>query len=296
MLAERSNQVELGEKRTVLPIDEQYRMLVQAILTRGLEKSDPQGVGNYSIHGYELVYDLSEGRFPLLGLRDLRGSRKAMAQELFWIMSGSTNVHDLQKEDVHIWDQWANATKEYFPEYADGELGPVYGKQWRAFEGGGPEPIDQLLEAMRLLRENPDSRRIVITVWNPYDTNRVFISPCIRYLQFHHAQGKLGLTIIQGSADVGVGVPFDTAQYALFLLMVAKVNGMQPALLHHILVDAHIYKNQIPCIQELLQRDTTQEPIMAIHSKPNSIFDFKRQDFELIGYNPHHRMNIPVAL
>jgi thymidylate synthase len=277
-------------------IDEQYGQLVDDILTSGREKPDVQGVGNITLQGCNLKFDFSTGKYPLLGLRDLKGSRKTMAEELFWIMSGSTNVKDLHKEGVHIWDQWADATKKDFPEYPEGDLGPVYGRQWRAFNGGGPEPVDQLTEAMRLLRENPDSRRIVISVWNPYDINQVFISPCIRYLQFHHAQGHLGLTVVQGSADVPVGVPFDIAEYALFLRMAAQVNNMKPALLDYHLVDAHIYKNQIPAMKELLKRKPTSEPHLNITSQPESIFGFKREDFELLGYNPHPKMDIPVAL
>lgn len=280
----------------LLSVDQQYQSLIKKILTEGREKKDPQGVGNISLHGASLTFNLSTGLYPLLGLRDLKGSRKAMAEELFWIMSGSTNVFDLHKVGVHIWDQWAEATKKDFPKYPEGSLGPVYGKQWRAFNGGGPKPVDQLAEAMRLLKENPDSRRIVISVWNPYDVTQVFISPCIRYLQFHHAEGRLGLSVIQGSADVPVGVPFDIAEYALFLRMVAQVNRMQPALLDYHLVDAHIYKNQIPAMKELLNRKPTPEPSLNIISHSNSIFGFKREDFELVGYDPHPKIEIPVAL
>ena len=283
-------------KSTTLSIDKQYRDLVKEILTKGEEKTDPQGVGNLSLHGPTLKFDLSTGSYPLLGLRDLKGSRKAMAEELFWIMSGSTNVADLHKVGVHIWDQWAEATKKDFPKYPEGSLGPVYGKQWRAFNGGGPKPVDQLAEAIRLLKENPNSRRIVISVWNPYDINQVFISPCIRYLQFHHANGKLGLTVIQGSADVPVGVPFDIAEYALLLKMVAQVSNMKPATLDYHLVDAHIYKNQIPVMKELIKRGLTPQPILNITSQPKNIFGFKREDFELVGYDPHPKMDIPVAL
>lgn len=284
------------EHVTPLPVDDQYRILVQKILTEGREKTDPQGVGNLSIHGHTFTYDLSTGRHPLLGLRDLSGSRKGITEELFWIMSGSTNVHDLHKEGVHFWDQWADATHKDFPEYPEGDLGPIYGQQWRAFNGGGPKPIDQLTEAMRLLRENPNSRRIVISVWNPHDINRVFIAPCIRYLQFHHAECRLGLTVVQGSADVPVGVPFDVAVYATFLRMAAHVSNMQPALLDYHLVDAHIYMDQVPAMEVLVKRETTPEPTMIINSQPKDIFGFKRQDFKLDGYRPHPKMEIPVAL
>jgi len=283
-------------ERLYSSIDEQYLQLVDEILTYGGDKPDVQRVGNLSLHGPRLMFDLSAHYFPLIGLRDLRGSRKAMAEELFWIMSGSTNVLDLHKKGVHIWDQWADATKKDFPDYSDGDLGPVYGKQWRAFDGGGSRPVDQLVEVLRLLKENPDSRRLVITVWNPVDINRVFIAPCIRYLQFHHAQGRLGLTVIQGSADVPVGVPFDIAEYALFLRMVAQVSKMRPALLDYHLVDAHIYLNQIPAMKDLLKRKPTEQPILNITSGTDDIFKFTREDFELVGYDPHPKMSIPVAL
>lgn len=293
-MKERSSPVESGENLH-LSIDEQYRRLVQRVLATGQEKTDPQGVGNLSIHGYELTYNLSTGRLPLLGLRDLRGSWKAIVGELLWFIKGGTNTSDLHQDGIHLWDEWAVATQKEFG-YPEGELGPIYGKQWRAYDAGGPEPVDQLLEAMRLLREKPDSRRIAIIVWNPREINEVFISPCIRYIQFHHAQGKLGMSIIQGSGDVGVGVPWDTAQYALLLLMTAKVNNMQPDLFNHFITDAHIYKNQIPAMEELIQREPTQEPRVIIHSKPESILDFKREDFELVDYNPHAKLNVPVSL
>lgn len=274
-------------------IDQQYKQLVEKILATGQEKTDPQGPGNLSLHGYNLDFDLSNGSYPLLGLRDLKGSRKAMFEELSWIMSGSTNVSDLHKENVHIWDQWAVATKKDFPEYPEGSLGPVYGKQWRAFGG---EEVDQLQEAMQLLKENPDSRRVVITVWNPADLSRVFIAPCIRYLQFYHANNRLGLTVVQGSADVSVGLPFDIAEYALFLMMMAKVNKMTPAKLDYHLVDAHIYNNQVSAMKTLVLREPTPQPTLNITSDPTSIFDFKRTDLELIGYEPHPKMEIPVDL
>lgn len=289
------------QERRFPTIDDQYRAIVRTILTEGERKGDPQGVGNLSCHGLTLEYDLSKGEIPILGLRDLRGARKAMAEELFWIMSGSTNVHDLNKVGVHIWDQWAEATQDWvrqgkLPPYPEGELGPVYGKQWRALEAGDGQTYDQLAEVMRLLRTNPDSRRTAISVWNPADNEKVFIAPCIRYLQFHHAQGKLGLTIVQGSADVAIGVPFDTTEYALFLMMVARINGMQPAKFQHVLVDAHIYENQIPHMEELLQRAPTPPATLTIDAMPQDVFGFKREDFKLSGYLPHPKMDIPVAL
>jgi thymidylate synthase len=284
-------------KKVFPSIDEQYKILVQQILDEGRRKGDPQGVGNITVHGFTFRFDMSDGSFPLLGLRDLSGSRKAMMEELFWIMSGSTNVKDLHKQNVHFWDQWADATKKDFPDYPEGELGPVYGRLWRTFDGGGDQPVDQLKEALRLLKENPNSRRIVISVWNPAALDKVFISPCIRYLQFHYADGHLGLSVVQGSADVPVGIPFDIAEYATFLRMVAHVMKMTPAILDYHLVDAHIYLDQIDSMKELIKRDPTTQPTLTITSDPDTIFDFKREDFVLEGYQPHPKMNeIPVAL
>ncbi len=288
--------VEYGEQKKDLPsVDEQYKSLIQKILTEGKQKTDPQGVGNLSIHGYELVYDLSKGTIPLIGLRDLSGSWRAIVGELLWIMSGSTNVQDLNQYGVHIWDKWAVATQKEFG-YLEGELGPTYGAQWRHFKGGGTETADQLLEASRLLKENPDSRRIAISAWNPNDIKKVFVSPCIRYLQFHHAENELGLTVIQGSADVPLGVPFDTVEYSLLLLMAAKVHNMQPKFLKHVLVDAHIYMDQIQSMQELVQRESKVEPKLIINANPPNILDFKIEDFELVDYKPHPKIKVPAAL
>lgn len=275
------------------PIDDQYSSLVRKILTAGKEKSDPQKVGNLSINGHLMRFDLSYGRFPFLGLRDLRdiqGSFKSIPGELLWFIEGGTNVADLHKRGVHFWDPWVKPTQEEFG-YPEGELGPTYGKQWRNFEG-----VDQLAEAEKLLRENPDSRRIAITSWHPREINEVFVAPCIRYFQFHHAQGELGMSVVQGSADVGVGVPFDIADYALLLLATANVHNMKPKLLNYFLTDAHIYKNHIQDMEKLLQRRTTLEPSVVIHSTPKSIFEYRQEDFELVNYHPHPRMRLRAAL
>lgn len=274
-------------------VDKQYRDLVQKILLEGQEKTDPQGVGNLSVHGHMFTFDLSTGRFPLLGLRDLRdrqGSFKSLPGELLWFIEGSTNVADLHKRGVHFWDPWVKPTQNEFG-YPEGELGPIYGKQWRDFEG-----VDQLAKAMSLLSENPDSRRIAVTAWHPRDINKVFVAPCIRYFQYHHAQGRLGLSIVQGSADIGVGVPFDNAEYALLLLMTARVHNMQPGLLNHFLIDAHIYKNHLDAMRELIKRKETPEPSVVINSHPPSIFEFNQEDFELVNYQPHPMMRLRAAL
>lgn len=277
-------------------IDQQYGVLVQKILTEGIEKTDPQGVGNLSICGYTLRYDLSAGRFPLLSLRNLKDSWKPIVGELLLYISGNTNISSLREQGIHFLDKWADATQKQFG-YPPGELGPTYSKQWRAYNAGEPAPIDQLAENMKLLVTNPDSRRIATSAWNPGDIKKVFVAPCIRYFQFYHAQNKLSLAFVHGSADVGAGVPFDTAQYALILLMAAKVNNMQPKELVHFMVDAHLYKDQLPHMEELIKREPKQEPRVVIKSKATNLFEFKIDDFELVDYDDSNpKMKIPVAL
>lgn len=279
-------------------VDQQYRKLVKRILTEGVEKTDPQKVGNLSINGHLMSFDLSGGTLPLLGLRDLsdkQGTIKAIIGELMWFIEGDTNAKGLHNRGIHFWDPWMEPTQKEFG-YPEGELGPIYGKQWRAFAGGGKDTVDQLTEAMRLLKENPDSRRIAVTAWNPKEINEVFVAPCIRYFQFHHAQGVLGMSVVQGSADVGVGVPFDTAEYALLLLMAAKVNNMKPGILNHFLIDAHIYKDHVNEMKGLIRRKATEQPKMIIHSDPKSIFDFKEEDFELVNYHPNPRLRMKAAI
>lgn len=273
----------------------EYLTLVDEVLTRGKEKTDPQKVGNISIAGHTMTFDLSDGQFPLVTVRDMSGSWRAIVGELLWYIRGSTNVQDLQAEGIHIWDQWAEVTQKEYG-YQQGELGPIYGKQWRAFDGGGEEPVDQLGEAMGLLRTNPDSRRIIVTSWNPSQVDRVFIAPCHCFFQFHHAQGELSLNLFQRSGDVPVGIPFDTAEYALLLTMVAKLNNMTPKYLNHFIGDAHIYKDQIKHMKELLKREPKSPPKVDIRPGVPTIFDYKYQDFTLVGYESHPKMKIPVAL
>jgi len=269
----------------------EYLELVENVLTKGREKGDPQGVGHTSVPGYKMEFDLSGGRFPLITTRDMSGSWNAMVGELLWFISGSTNVADLNKNGIHLWDAWAEASKDMG--YKEGELGPIYGAQWR---GRGSSRIDQLSVAMNLLKFDPDSRRIIVDSWNPDDVDKVFVAPCHCLFQFHHAQNELSLNLFQRSGDVPVGIPFNIAEYSLLLMMAAKVNNMTAKYLNHFIGDAHIYKDQIPQMRELMTRSPKPLPNVVINSDAKTIYDFRSGDFSLINYEAHPKIKIPVAL
>lgn len=273
----------------------QYLELVDHVLKHGKQKTDPQKVGNIAVCGYQMRFDLNDG-FPLLTTRSMKGSFKAMVYELLWFLSGSTRVEDLQKNNVHIWDIWAT------PEICGplglepGDLGPVYGKQWRAFNGGGEKPVDQIANLIRDLKANPDSRRLVVTAWNPAEVDKVFVAPCHCFFKFFHAQGELSLHLFQRSADVPIGVPFDIAEYALLLMMVAQVTGLKAKEFVYTLSDTHIYLNQIEPVKELLAREPRPLPRVRINLDVKDIFGFKFEDFTLTDYDPHPPVKIPVSL
>jgi thymidylate synthase len=273
----------------------QYLDLVKYVLENGKQKTDPQKVGNIAICGYQMRFDLSQG-FPLMTARSMKGSWKAMVHELLWFLAGSTNVEDLNKNGVHLWDIWAT------PEICQplglpvGELGPIYGKQWRAFDGGADKPVDQISQLIADLKSNPDSRRLVVTAWNPAQVDKVFVAPCHCMFKFFHAQGELSLHVFQRSADVPVGVPFDIAEFALLLSMVAQVVNLKPKDLVYTLSDAHIYLNQMEMAKELLQREPKPLPKLKINPDVKDIFSFKFEDFELLDYEPNPPLKIPVSL
>ena len=273
----------------------QYLDLVEHVLKNGKQKTDPQKVGNIAVCGYQMRFDLNDG-FPLVTTRSMKGSFKAMVYELLWFLSGSTRVEDLQKNNVHIWDIWAT------PEICGplglepGDLGPVYGKQWRAFNGGGEKPVDQIANLIRDLKTSPDSRRLVVTAWNPAEVDKVFVAPCHCFFKFFHAQGELSLHLFQRSADVPIGVPFDIAEYALLLMMVAQVTGLKPKEFVYTLSDTHIYLNQIEPVKELLTREPRPLPQVKINPEVKDIFSFKFEDFTLENYDPHPPVKIPVSL
>ena len=240
-------------------------------------------------------FNLDDG-FPLITTRSMKGSWKAMVYELLWFLSGSTKIEDLNKNGVHLWDIWAT------PEICGplgletGDLGPIYDKQWRAFNGGGEKPIDQISRVIEDLKRNPDSRRIIVSSWNPVDVDKVFVAPCHCFFQFFHADGELSLHLFQRSADVPIGVPFNIAEYALLLMMVAQVTGLKAKEFVHTLSDTHIYLNQVDQMKELLTRSPKPLPRVKINPDVKNIFDFKFEDFTLEGYEADPPIKIPVGL
>ena len=273
----------------------QYLDLIKYILDHGQRKTDPQKVGNIAICGYQLRFNLNDG-FPLITTRSMKGSFKSMVYELLWILSGSTQISDLNKNNVHIWDQWATPEICTSLNLKPGDLGPVYGKQWRAFNGGGDKPIDQIKQLIQDLNTNPDSRRLVVTAWNPAEIDKVFVAPCHCFFKFFHAQGELSLHVFQRSADVPIGLPFDIAEYALLLLMVAQVVKFKPRDLIYTLSDTHIYLDQIDLMKELITHTPKPLPKVRINPQISDIFKFKFEDFELTEYDPYPPMKIPVGL
>lgn len=273
----------------------QYLELVSHILTKGEQKSDPQGVGNIAVCGYQMRFDLSKG-FPLITTRSMKGSWKAMVYELLWFLSGSTHINDLHKNNVHLWDIWA--TKEICEKLGleEGDLGPIYGKQWRAFDGGGGVTVDQIKNVIEGIKRNPDSRRHIVTAWNPREADMVFVAPCHCFFQFFHSNGKLSLHLFQRSADVPVGVPFNIAEYSLLLMMVAQVTGLQAGEFVHTLSDAHIYVNQVEAATEQITRMPKALPRVRINPDVKDIFAFTFDDFTLEEYDPLPPIKYEVAL
>jgi thymidylate synthase len=270
-----------------------YQALVRRVLDKGERKGGPQAEDTLAIFGAQLRFSMRRG-FPLITTRSLRGSIRALIHELLWFISGSTHVRDLHRHGVHLWDQWATPEISGLMGYEPGELGPIYGKQWRAF---GPNGFDQLLWVEQEIRRNPESRRLIISAWNPDDAERVFVAPCHCFMQFLVLGGKLHLHLYQRSADVPVGVPFNIASYSLLLMMMARTTGYEPGDFIHSFGDTHVYLNQIPYMEELLRREPRALPNMHIDHAPKSIVDFTFDDFRLEGYDPYPAIKgIPVAL
>jgi thymidylate synthase len=265
----------------------QYLDLLGHILEQGVEKADRTGTGTLSVFGYQMRFDLTQG-FPLLTTKKLHV--RSIVHELLWFLAGSTNVAYLHEHGVTIWDEWADE---------NGELGPVYGRQWRSWptpEGGS---IDQISKVIDQIRRNPDSRRHIVSAWNVAEVDRMKLPPCHALFQFWVANGRLSCQLYQRSADVFLGVPFNIASYALLTMMVARVCGLEPAELIHTLGDAHLYLNHLEQARLQLTREPRPLPRMEINP-PNpttaSIFDYRYEDFRLEGYDPHPAIKAPIAV
>ncbi len=262
----------------------QYLNLLQHILENGTEKSDRTGTGTKSVFGYQMRFDLSEG-FPMLTTKKLH--LKSIIYELLWFLNGDTNVKYLQDNGVRIWNEWADE---------NGDLGPVYGKQWRSWETPKGETIDQISNAVYLLKNNPDSRRIIINAWNVGELKEMALTPCHCLFQFYVADGKLSCQLYQRSADTFLGVPFNIASYALLTLMMAQVCDLAPGEFVHTFGDVHLYSNHIEQTNLQLSRDVRPLPTIKINPDVKSIFDFKFEDFELMNYNPHPHIKAAVSV
>lgn len=262
----------------------QYLDLLQHILDHGTDKSDRTGTGTRSVFGYQMRFDLADG-FPLLTTKKLH--LKSIIHELLWFLKGDTNVKYLQDNGVRIWNEWADA---------DGSLGHIYGYQWRSWPDYNGGYIDQIARAVDDLRHNPDSRRIIVSAWNVGDLDNMNLPPCHAFFQFYVADGKLSLQLYQRSADTFLGVPFNIASYALLLLMVAQVTGLQPGDFVHTLGDAHIYNNHFEQVREQLSREPRSLPRMVINPEVKSIFDFTYDDFKLEDYDPLPHIKAEVSV
>lgn len=262
----------------------QYLDLLQHVLDHGILKEDRTGTGTHSVFGYQMRFDLQDG-FPLLTTKKLH--LKSIIHELLWFLKGDTNVKYLQENGVRIWNEWADE---------NGDLGHIYGYQWRSWPDYNGGHIDQIKEAIDTIQNNPDSRRIIVSAWNVADLPQMNLPPCHAFFQFYVANGKLSLQLYQRSADIFLGVPFNIASYALLLMMVAQVTGLEAGDFVHTLGDAHIYNNHIEQAREQLSREPRALPKMKLNPDVKSIFDFKYEDFELTDYNPHPHIAGKVAV
>jgi len=262
----------------------QYLDLLEHILEDGVEKRDRTGTGTLSIFGYQMRFDLAGG-FPLLTTKKLH--LRSIIHELLWFLSGSTNVRDLQKHGVTIWDEWADA---------EGELGPIYGHQWRSWPTPDGRDIDQISQVIEQIRSDPDSRRHIVSAWNAADIERMKLPPCHALFQFYVARGRLSCQLYQRSADVFLGVPFNIASYALLTLMVAQVCELRPGHFVHTLGDAHLYKNHLEQARLQLTRELRPLPQMTLNPAVKSILAFRYEDFTLSNYSPHPSIPAPIAV
>ena len=262
----------------------QYLDLIQRVLNEGVQKEDRTGTGTLSVFGHQMRFNLEEG-FPLLTTKKLHF--KSIIYELLWFLRGDTNVRYLQAHGVSIWDEWADE---------NGDLGRIYGKQWRAWRDYNGGIIDQISEAVETIKLNPDSRRIIVSAWNVADLKNMALPPCHALFQFYVANGKLSLQLYQRSADIFLGVPFNIASYALLLMMMAQVTGLEAGEFIHTLGDAHIYLNHVDQVKLQLTREPRPLPQMLLNPDVKNIFNFGYEDFQLTGYDPHPHIKGEVAI
>jgi thymidylate synthase len=262
----------------------QYHQLMQHVLDHGVKKEDRTGTGTLSVFGHQARYDLNEG-FPLVTTKKLH--LKSIVHELLWFLQGDTNIKYLKDNGVSIWDEWADE---------EGNLGPVYGHQWRSWQGASGETIDQITSVVNQIKKNPDSRRLIVSAWNVAEIEKMALPPCHAFFQFYVADGKLSCQLYQRSADIFLGVPFNIASYALLTMMMAQVTGLKYGDFVHTIGDAHLYTNHVEQAKLQLSRDCKKLPLMKINPEIKDIFDFKFSDFELVGYEPHPHIKAPVAV
>lgn len=261
-----------------------YLDLLRHIKENGTDKTDRTGTGTRSVFGYQLRYDLSKG-FPLVTTKKVH--LKSIIYELLWFLKGDTNIQYLKENGVSIWDEWADE---------EGNLGPVYGAQWRSWKGANGEVIDQISQVIDQIKKNPDSRRLIVSAWNTAEIPQMSLAPCHAMFQFYVANGKLSLQLYQRSADVFLGVPFNIASYALLLMMVAQVCDLEVGDYVHSFGDVHIYNNHFEQVEKQLSRVPKPLPTMKINPNIKDIFDFKFEDFVLENYEPHPGIKAPVAV
>ena len=262
----------------------QYLDLMRHVKDHGVRKEDRTGTGTLSVFGYQMRFDISE-KFPAVTTKKLHF--KSIIHELIWFLKGETNIKYLKDNKVTIWDEWADEK---------GDLGPVYGSQWRSWHTPDGHTIDQISQVIDQIKKNPDSRRLIVSAWNVSEIEKMALAPCHALYQFYVANGKLSCQMYQRSADIFLGLPFNIASYALLTLMIAQVCGLKPGEFVHTLGDAHLYRNHLEQVDTQLSREPLPLPVMKINPDVKSIFDFKYEDFELVGYESHPAISAPIAV
>ena len=263
---------------------QQYLDLMRHVMHHGVRKDDRTGTGTLSVFGHQMRFDLAQG-FPLLTTKKVH--TKSIIYELLWFLRGDTNIRYLKDHGVSIWNEWANE---------NGDLGPVYGAQWRSWPTPDGQHIDQISQVTRAIRENPDSRRLIVSAWNVSEIERMALPPCHLLFQFYVAEGRLSCQLYQRSADIFLGVPFNITSYALLTMMMAQATGLKPGEFVHTLGDAHLYLNHLAQVDTQLARELRPLPSMRLNPEKTSLFDFDFDDFELLNYDPHPSIKAPVAV